>query len=80
MDEKKGNEKTISTKHIHNQELCVNPNFTCSQPRAMCQSKHHLFISKGMSPLGIKKIWDLVFFIPFQLIFYLNLVFQIFSV
>jgi hypothetical protein len=29
-----------------------------------------------MFPLGIETIWDNTFFIPFQLDFYLNLVFQ----
>ncbi len=59
-------------KLVHNQELCVNPNSTCSQLRGICQSKHHLFISKRY----VEKIWSHTFFTPFQLTFYLNLVFQ----
>jgi len=26
----------IQTLHVHNQELCVHPNYTCSQSRGMC--------------------------------------------
>ncbi len=55
---------SIRTLLVHNQEVCVNPNTTCSSPR-------------GMFPLGIKIIWDLAFSIPFQPIFYLNSIFQI---
>jgi hypothetical protein len=43
---KKKDEKKRWIKHVHNQELCVNPNNTSSQPRGMCQPKHHVFISK----------------------------------
>ncbi len=59
---------------------------TCSQPRVMCQSKQKEKLSinrnttcsypKGMFPLGIETILDCTFFIPFQIVFYLNLIFQ----
>ncbi len=45
----------IWTKPIHNKKLCVNPNFTSSQLRGMCQLKHHMFISKRYVPI---KNWD----------------------
>jgi hypothetical protein len=41
---------------LHNQEVCVNWNTTCSSLR-------------GMFPLGLKTIWDPTFSIPFQLVF-----------
>jgi hypothetical protein len=46
----------IQTLPLHNWEVCVNQNTACSFPR-------------GMFPLGIETIWDLTFFIPFQLVF-----------
>ncbi len=39
------------TQYVHNQQLCVNPNSTCSQLRGMCQLKHHMFISKRYVPI-----------------------------
>jgi hypothetical protein len=39
------------TKHVHNQKLCVNLNTNSSQPRGMCQPKHHMFISKKYVPI-----------------------------
>jgi hypothetical protein len=64
------NWKTRWTKHVPNQKLCVNPNFTCSQLRGMCKPKHHMFIEpKIMFPSWIETIWSCTFFIPFQLVF-----------
>jgi hypothetical protein len=37
---------SIQTLHVYNWEVCVNWNTTCLQSRGMCQSKHHMFISK----------------------------------
>jgi hypothetical protein len=54
---------SIQVLPFHNREVCVNWNTTYSSP-------------KGMFPLGIKIIWDCTFFIPFQLVFYLNSIFQ----
>jgi hypothetical protein len=74
MDEKKEqnlfttkNYVLIQTLSIHNQEVCVNQNTTCSSPRSMF-------------PLGIEIVWDHTFSIPFQPIFYLNSIFQTFYV
>jgi hypothetical protein len=71
IDEKKDKQVLFTTKSyvsiqtlpLHNWEICVNWNTTYSSPR-------------GMFPLGIETIWDHTFLIPFQPIFYLNLVFQ----
>jgi hypothetical protein len=57
----------IQTQPLHNQEICVNWNTACSSLR-------------GMFPLGIETIWDYTFSIPFQHVFYLNLVFETFYV
>jgi hypothetical protein len=40
------NYASIQILPIHNQELCVNPNSTHSQPRIMCQSKFYPFTTK----------------------------------
>ncbi len=45
------NNKNRWTQHVHNQQLCVNPNSTCSQSRGLCQPKHHMFISKRYVPI-----------------------------
>jgi hypothetical protein len=43
--------KKQRTKHVYNQELCVNPNTSSSQPRNMCQPEYHLLISKRYVPI-----------------------------
>jgi len=48
---------------LHTWKVFVNWNTTCSSPI-------------DMFPLGIDTLWDRTFSIPFQPIFYLNLVFQ----
>ncbi len=75
MNKKKDEHHFVTTKNyvpiqivlVHNQEVGVNWNTTCSFP-------------KGIFPLGIETIWGHTFSIPFQLVFYLNLIFQTFYV
>jgi hypothetical protein len=54
---------SIQTISFHNQKVSINRNTTYSFP-------------KGMFPLGIEIILDHTFFIPFQTVFHLNLIFQ----
>jgi hypothetical protein len=54
---------SIQTLPIHNRKVCVNWNTISLSPRSMF-------------PSGIGTIWDHTFPIPFQPVFYLNLVFQ----
>ncbi len=42
---------SIQTPNVHLQEVCVNQNTIFSSPRVMCQSNHHLFISKKYAPI-----------------------------
>jgi flagella basal body P-ring formation protein FlgA len=70
MDEKNMNKTcsqpkvvSIQTLPLHNREVSINRNTTCSSLR-------------GMFPLGIETVLDRAFLIPFQAIFYLNSVFQ----
>jgi hypothetical protein len=61
MDEQKNgwkikiDEKKRWSKHVYNQELCVDPNIICSQLKGMCQLKHHMFISNKYVPI---RNWD----------------------
>jgi hypothetical protein len=48
----------VQTLPIHNWEVYVNQNTTCSS-------------FKSMFPLGIERIWSHTFFIPFHLVLYL---------
>jgi hypothetical protein len=71
MNKKKDEGNFFTTKNyvsiqilpLHNRDVCVNQNTTCSSP-------------KIMFPLGIETIWGHTFFVPFWPIFYLNSIFQ----